>query len=81
MDQPSPGDIRKFRRAGERRNFAYRKVEVLQGGVGWLQVDGFYPAEYVREIVAGAAGFLSHTFWRCVACWHGHRMTQREKRT
>jgi hypothetical protein len=61
MDEPSPEDIRKFRLAGERRNFAYRKVEVLQGGVGLLQVDGFYPAEYVREIVAGAAGFLSHT--------------------
>ncbi len=61
MDAPSPEDIRKFRLEGERRNYAYRKVEVLPGGVGLLQVDGFYPAEYVREIVAGAAGFLSHT--------------------
>lgn len=61
MDEPSPEDIRKFRLMGERRNFEYRKVEVLQGNVGLLQVDGFYPAEYVREIVAGAAGFLSHT--------------------
>jgi hypothetical protein len=61
MDKPSPEDIRKFRLAGERRNFEYRKIEVLRGGVGLLQVDGFYPAEYVREIVAGAAGFLSHT--------------------
>jgi hypothetical protein len=61
MSEPSPEDIRKFRLAGERRNFAYRKVEVLQGGVGLLQVDGFYPADYVREIVSGAAGFLSHT--------------------
>ena len=61
MDEPSPENIRKFRLAGERRNFEYRKIEVLRGGVGLLQVDGFYPAEYVREIVAGAAGFLSHT--------------------
>lgn len=61
VDQPSAEDIRKFRLAGERRNFAYRKVEVLQGEVGLLQVDGFFSAEYVREIVAGAAGFLSHT--------------------
>jgi HEPN domain-containing protein len=61
MDEPSPEDIRSFRLSGKRRNFEYRKVEVLQGGVGLLQVDGFYPAEYVREIVAGAAGFLSHT--------------------
>lgn len=60
MSEPSPEDIRKFRLAGERRNFEYRKVEILQGGVGLLQVDGFYPAEYTREIVAGAAGFLSH---------------------
>jgi hypothetical protein len=61
MDQPSAEDIRKFRLAGERRNFQYRKVERLDGGIGLLQVDGFYPAEYVRETVAGAAGFLSHT--------------------
>jgi retinol-binding protein 3 len=61
MDQPSAEDIRKFRLAGERRNFEYRKVEFLDGGIGLLQVDGFYPAEYVREIVAGAAEFLAHT--------------------
>jgi|SRR5579862_1780225 len=61
MDQPSAEDIRKFRLAGERRNFEYRKVEVLDGDIGLLQVDGFYPAEYVREIVAGAAAFLAHT--------------------
>ncbi|HZQ42698.1 MAG TPA: S41 family peptidase [Acidobacteriaceae bacterium] len=61
MGEPSMEDIRKFRLAGERRNFEYRKVEVLPGGVGLLQVDGFYPADYVREITAGAAGFLSHT--------------------
>jgi len=61
MDQPSAEDIRNFRLAGERRNFQYRKVERLDGGIGLLQVDGFYPAEYVRETVAGAAGFLSHT--------------------
>ncbi|GGA72682.1 interphotoreceptor retinoid-binding protein [Edaphobacter acidisoli] len=61
MDKPSPEDIRKFRLQGERRNFEYRRIEVLPGNVGLLQVDGFYPAEYVREIVAGAAGFLSHT--------------------
>ncbi len=61
MDQPSAEDIRKFRLAGERRNFEYRKVEFLDGGIGLLQVDGFYPAEYVHEIVAGAAEFLAHT--------------------
>lgn len=33
MDEPSPEDIRKFRLAGERRNFEYRRIEVLPGGV------------------------------------------------
>jgi retinol-binding protein 3 len=61
MDEPSAEDIRKFRLAGGRRNFEYRRIEFLPGGVGLLQVDGFYPADYAREIVAGAAGFLSHT--------------------
>jgi hypothetical protein len=59
--EPSPEDIRKFRLAGERRNFQFRKVERLEGGIGLLQIDGFYPAEYIRETLAGAAGFLAHT--------------------
>jgi len=61
MDQPSAEDIRKFRLAGERRNFEYRKVECLAGGIGLLQIDGFYPDDYVRDTLAGAAGFLLHT--------------------
>jgi hypothetical protein len=61
MDQPSAEDIRRFRLAGERRNFEYRKVECLAGGIGLLQIDGFYPDDYVRDTLAGAAGFLLHT--------------------
>ena len=61
MDQPSPEDIRKFYLAGERRNFEYRKVECLAGGIGLLEIDGFYPDDYVRDTLAGAAGFLLHT--------------------
>jgi hypothetical protein len=61
MDQPSAEDIRKFRLAGERRNFEYRKVECLAGGIGLLQIDGFYPDDYTRDTLAGAAGFLLHT--------------------
>jgi C-terminal processing protease CtpA/Prc len=61
MDQPSAEDIRKFRQAGERRNFEYRKVECLAGGIGLLEIDGFYPDDYVRDTLAGAAGFLLHT--------------------
>ena len=34
MDEPSPEDIRKFRLAGERRNFQHRKIEILPGRVG-----------------------------------------------
>ena len=61
MDQPSAEDIRKFRLAGERRNFEYRKVESLDGDIGLLQIDGFYPDDYTRDTLAGAAGFLLHT--------------------
>ena len=61
MDQPSPEDIQKFRLAGERRNFEYRKVESLDGGIGLLKIDGFYPDDYTRDTLAGAAGLLLHT--------------------
>jgi C-terminal processing protease CtpA/Prc len=58
--KPDPKDIEEFRQSGARRNYEFRKVERLDGGIGLLQVDGFYPAEWIAETAAGAMGFLAN---------------------
>jgi hypothetical protein len=44
-----------------RRNYEFKKVERLEGGIGLLQVDDFYPAEWIAETAAGAMSFLTLT--------------------
>lgn len=58
---PDPQAVEEFRQSGVRSNFAFRKVERLDGGVGLLQVDGFYPAEWITETASGAMAFLANS--------------------
>ena len=57
---PVAEDVQRFRERGRQRNYEFRKVERLDGGIGLLQVDGFYPAEWITETAAGAMLFLSN---------------------
>ena len=59
--KPDPKDIEEFRQRGLRRNYEFKKVERLEGGIGLLQVDGFYPAEWIFETAAGAMAFLANS--------------------
>jgi hypothetical protein len=59
--KPDPRDVEEFRRRGMRGNYAFKKVERLEGGIGLLQVDGFYPAEWIAETAAGAMAFLANS--------------------
>lgn len=61
VDEPTPEELEQFRIAGKRRNFEFRKVEELSGSVGLLEIDGFYPAEFVREPLTGAISFLANS--------------------
>ena len=58
---PDPKDVEEFRQRGIRGNYAFKKVERLDGGIGLLQVDGFYPAEWIAETAAGAMAFLANS--------------------
>ncbi len=58
---PDPKAVEAFRRAGSRRNYEFKRVEQLDGGIGLLQVDGFYPAEWIAETAAGAMAFLANS--------------------
>jgi hypothetical protein len=59
--KPDPKDVEEFRQRGLRRNYEFKKVERLEGGIGLLQVDGFYPAEWITDTAAGAMAFLANS--------------------
>lgn len=56
---PNPDDVQRFRERGRRQNYEFKKVERLDGGIGLLQVDAFYPAEWIADTAAGAMAFLA----------------------
>jgi hypothetical protein len=58
---PSPQDIAAFRLAGQRNNYGFRKGERLEGNVGLLQLDSFYPADLIRDTAAGVMAFLANS--------------------
>jgi C-terminal processing protease CtpA/Prc len=58
---PDPKAVEDFRQRGQRRNYEFKKVEQLDGGIGLLQVDGFYPAEWIAETAAAALAFLANS--------------------
>jgi hypothetical protein len=58
---PVAEDVERFRERGRQRNYEYRKVERLDGGIGLLQVDGFYPGEWAADTVAAAMSFLANS--------------------
>jgi retinol-binding protein 3 len=59
--KPDPREVEEFRKRGMRRNYEFKKVERLEGGIGLLQVDGFYPAEWIGETAAAAMSFLANS--------------------
>ena len=58
---PDPEVVKKFRESGRRVNFEFRKVERLQGQVGLLEIDGFYPGEWTADTLAASMGFLANS--------------------
>jgi C-terminal processing protease CtpA/Prc len=58
---PDPAqEERAYRQDLRRRNYGFRKVEILDGNVGYLELDGFIPLELGRETAAGAMAFLAN---------------------
>ena len=49
------------RRCGEPINFGFEKVERLPGNVGYLELRGFFPAEFGGDTAAAAMNFLANT--------------------
>jgi C-terminal processing protease CtpA/Prc len=58
---PSQDEINKFRLKWARNNFNFKKVEHLDGNIGLLQLDTFFPTDWIKEIAAGSFAFLSNS--------------------
>ncbi|WP_447641949.1 MULTISPECIES: S41 family peptidase [Chitinophagaceae] len=58
---PSQDDINKFRLEWSRHNFNFKKVEHLDGNIGLLELNTFFPADWIKEIAAGSFAFLSNS--------------------
>lgn len=42
-------------------NYGFQKVEILQGNIGYLKIDGFAPASLADKTAAAAMDYLQHT--------------------
>jgi retinol-binding protein 3 len=58
---PSPEQLNKSRERSELRNFGFMKAERLDGGVGLLELEGFFRAEEAAETAAAAMNFVANS--------------------
>lgn len=60
-EEPGREEPARMRAMGEPINFGFEKVERLPGNVGYLELRGFFPAEFGGETAASAMNFVAHT--------------------
>lgn len=58
---PTPTELAAERDRSAQRNFDVNRVERLQGNVGYLELYGFEPPEFVGDVLAAAFTFLAHS--------------------
>ena len=59
-DNPDVAHQRAFER-GARRNFQFKKLEVMDGNVGYMKLDGFDDTSLSGPTAVAAMNFLAHT--------------------
>jgi hypothetical protein len=59
--EPTDEDRKREERMGQIRNFGFEKVERLSGNIGYLDLRGFFAAEFGGETATAAMSFLANT--------------------
>ncbi|HTI12150.1 MAG TPA: S41 family peptidase [Puia sp.] len=53
--------VNQFKKTWALSNFNFKKVEHLDGNVGLLQLDSFFPADWIKDLAAGSMQFLANS--------------------
>jgi hypothetical protein len=59
--RPGPANRDQMGKRLAARNYGFKKLERLEGNVGYLELEGFLPAEFAAETAAAAMSFLANT--------------------
>ncbi len=59
--RPSPEVIKEMEADNRRQNYGFKKVEILSGNIGYIDLTGFFRKDNAEATVASAMGFLANT--------------------
>ncbi|WP_299461236.1 S41 family peptidase [uncultured Microscilla sp.] len=59
--KPSPEAIKAAEARNRSQNYGFKKVEILPGNVGYINLTGFFRKDKAEATVASAMGFLANT--------------------
>jgi hypothetical protein len=60
-EAPSQATADAFRKTWARSNFNFKKVEILDGNIGLLQVDTFFPSDWIKDLTQSSMTFLANS--------------------
>lgn len=60
-EAPSQATADAFRKTWARSNYNFKKVEILDGNIGLLQVDTFFPSDWIKDLAQSAMTFVANS--------------------